>query len=121
MLLGCQSPSWPAYIVTTSLGLIILKLGAKAGAPVDFVNHRLHFNVNAYTVAGTLLYGSSFLLYVYLISKNDLGYIIPMTSAFVYMVVFVASFLVFDESFSLPKILGISFIVGGLVLINLKG
>ena len=110
-----------AYIVTTSLGLIILKLGTKAGAPVDFANHRLHFNVNAYTVAGTLLYGSSFLLYVYLISKNDLAYIIPVAAAFVYIVIFLAAFVIFHESFTLPKIFGIALIVGGLVLINLKG
>jgi len=108
------------YIITTSLGLIILKLGTNSGLPVSYANNKLHFNMNFYSVAGIVLYGLSFMLYVYLISKNDLGYIIPLAAAFVYIVIFIASAVVFKEVFTATKIIGIAMIVIGLIFLNLK-
>lgn len=106
------------YVIATSLALIVLKLGTKSGAPIQFIDGKLHFNVSAYAVAGVALYGISFLLYVYLISKYDLGYIIPLTTALVYTVIFTASFFVFNEVFTVLKIMGIVLIIGGILLIN---
>jgi drug/metabolite transporter (DMT)-like permease len=108
------------YVFTTSTALIVLKWGSKAGAFVHYVNDKIHFNINFYTVIGITLYGVSFLIYTFLISKYDLGYIIPLTTALVYILIFTASFLLFKESFTFIKILGIILIVGGLVLLNLK-
>lgn len=65
------------------------------------------------------MYGISFLLYVYLISKHDLGYIIPVTAAFVYVIVFTASYFIFDETFTAAKIAGIVMILSGLIFLNL--
>ena len=83
------------YVITTSLALVILKLGTDHGAPLSIVESKLHVNINFFTIAGVLLYGVSFLTYIYLISKYDLGYIIPLTTAFVYVIIFTASYLVF--------------------------
>ncbi|MFA5004394.1 MAG: hypothetical protein WC498_03930 [Candidatus Saccharimonadales bacterium] len=106
------------YALTTSVGLVILKLGAKAGAPIHYLDNKLQFNVNFYTVIGFALYGISFFLYIYLISKFDLGYIIPLATALVYILIFFASFIVFKESFTTIKILGIILILGGVLLLN---
>ena len=109
-----------AYVLATSLGLIVLKLGTGGGSPVEFVAGKLVFNINALTVIGVLLYGISFVLYIFLISKFSLGYIIPLTTALVYIVIFVASFIVFKEPFTVLKIVAICLIVSGLILLNLK-
>ena len=98
---------------------MFLKLGTKAGAPVGLVDHKLVFNLGFYTIGGVVLYGISFLLYVYLISKYDLGYIIPIATGLVYVLIFVASFVVFSEAFSMLKIFGIGLILIGLVLMNI--
>lgn len=102
------------------MGLVVLKLGSAAGAPISIANSRLMFNLNPQAIAGLMLYGISFLLYIYLISKNDLGYIIPLTSAFVYVLVFLASWIVFKESFTMMKTLSIALIIGGIVLLGLS-
>lgn len=107
------------YVATTSVGLIILKLGSNAGAPVSYIENKLSFNLNIYSILGIIMYGFSFILYMYLISKYDLGYIIPLTTALVYIIIFIASFLVFKESFTLIKIIGISLIIAGIFLINI--
>ena len=108
------------YVLTTSAALIIIKLGAKTGLPINFVEGKLHLNITIYTITGVFLYGLSFLTYVYLVSKYDLGYIIPLTAALVYILIFTASFTIFKETFTLIKIMGIALIVLGLFFLNLK-
>jgi len=108
------------YVLATSFALVALKYGSKAGAPLSFVNHKLLFNINLYTILGIGFYGISFLVYMYLISKYDLGYIIPLTAAFIYVLIFVASYFVFHEVFTTTKIVGIGLIIVGLVFLNFK-
>jgi len=100
--------------------LIALKYGTKTGVPIHYVNNKLTFNLNFYAVSGIVLYGLSFLTYVYLVSKYDLGYIIPLTTALVYLVIFTASFFLFNEVFTGIKVAGIILIAVGLILLNLK-
>lgn len=106
------------YVLATSAALIVLKMGASTGAPVALIENKLQFNLNPYTVSGIILYGISFVLYMYLISKFELGYIIPITAAFVYILIFVASFLIFKEIFTPAKIIGIAMIVIGLIILQ---
>ena len=108
------------YILTTSLALVVLKLGTKTGLPISYANNKLAFNINFHTIAGVILFGISFATYVYLISKNDLGYIIPLAAAFVYILIFVASYFIFNETYTATKIVGIVLIIAGLVFLNLK-
>jgi drug/metabolite transporter (DMT)-like permease len=108
------------YILTTSSALICLKWGSSAGAPISAVAGKLALNLNPFVMGGIFLYGTSFLIYTYLISKYDLGYIIPLTTAFVYIIIFFASFTIFRESFTAFKIAGIALIVGGIFLLNVK-
>src|SRR5258708_10641535 len=108
------------YVLTASLALVVLKLGSKAGAPAQLVGDRLHINLTPYTVVGIALYGLSFVLYTYLISRYELSYIIPITAAFVYILIFSAAYFIFHEAFTTWKILGIVCIVVGLILLNLK-
>jgi len=108
------------YVLATSFALIALKLGTKGGAPVYLLDSKLHFNINPYAVIGITLYGTSFLLYTYLIAKYDLGYIIPLATAFVYIFIFAASFFIFKENFTLVKIIGILLITIGIVILNIK-
>ena len=108
------------FVLVTSSALVLLKLGTKTGAPLQFVENKLQLNINPLIILGVLLYGLSFLIYTYLISQYDLGYIIPVTTAFVYILIFIASYLIFHEVFTILKILGIVLILGGLILINLN-
>ncbi len=108
------------YILITSSALVVLKLGSKGGSLIQYIDNKLHFHISPLILLGVVLYGISFPLYVYIISKYSLGYIIPLTAAFIYTVVFFASFVFFNEVFTLTKIIGISLIILGLVFLNLK-
>ncbi len=108
------------FVLITSSALVVLKLGTKAGAPIHFADNKLQLNLNMLVITGIFLYGISFLLYMYLLSKYDLGYIIPLTTALVYVLIFTASYFIFHEVFTLIKVVGISLIVIGLIFLNLK-
>lgn len=105
-----------AYVLLTSGGLIAIKLGSEA-ASIHL--GKLVFPFGIPTLIGIGLYGMSFLIYMFLISKFDLGYIIPLTTALVYVIIFTASFLVFKETFTILKIMAIACILAGLVLLNI--
>lgn len=108
------------YALTSSAGLVLIKLGSEGGAPVSFDGGKLQLNLGLYAILGVLLYGVSFIIYTYLVSKNDLGYIVPVVTALVYIFIFAASFFIFKEVFTAVKIIGICFILIGLILLNLN-
>ncbi len=108
------------YVLSTAGGLILIKLGSAQHAVIDFVSNKLSFHPTLLNMLGLFLYGVSFILYTYLISKNELGFIIPLTTALVYILIFIASFVVFNESFTLQKILAITLILIGVILLSMK-
>jgi len=108
------------YVLSTSSGLILLKLGTANGMPISIVEHAISFNFNWYSLAGFFLYGCSFLLYIYLISVFDLGFVLPVTTALIYTIIFIASFIIFKEVFTVIKIVAICFIIFGVILLNIN-
>lgn len=107
------------YALTSTAGLVLLKFAGQTGAPISFVDGKLHFNLGILAVSGIFLYGVSFLLYTYLIAKNDLSYIIPVSTALVYIGIFFASYFLFHEALTALKVTGILLILGGVALLNL--
>jgi drug/metabolite transporter (DMT)-like permease len=108
------------YVISATCALLVLKLGTAAGLPISYSENQLHFNINAYIIFGFILYGLSFLTYMYLVATNDLGYIIPLAASFVYILLFIGSFFLFKEVFTLGKILGIVFILVGIVVLSVN-
>lgn len=106
------------YAITSVAALVFLKFAAKSGPPFQFVGNRLHLNLNLMTFCGIFLFGISFTLYTYLISKYDLGYIIPLLTALVYILIFIASYFFFQEAITMGKIFGVVFILGGITLLS---
>lgn len=107
-----------AYVIATAGGLVLLKLGTSGAGFLSIVDGKLTWNITLLTVLGILTYGVSFLLYIVLISKFNLGYIVPLTTALVYILVFSASYFIFKEHFTVLKVLAIVMIMGGVLLLN---
>lgn len=107
------------YVLVASMGLILFKLGSNDDFAIRF-DERIHIQVNRWILLGLFFYAVSFCIYMYLISQNDLSYIIPVTTALLYIVIFFASYFIFKEALTAVKITGIVLILGGLVLLNLK-
>ena len=104
------------YSLMSSGGLILTKYGLHYDSSYKIFNF---FSINLYTIIGIIMYILSFVIYMYLIFKNNISYIIPMTTATTYIVIFIATIFVIKESFSVLQIIGYFIIMVGVILINI--
>lgn len=107
------------YAFLGSVGMYLIKLGAET-TELSKVNSVLNFNVSLQTIAGFICYVASFLVYMYLISKYNLSYIIPLATAFLYIFILIISIFILKEPFTLIKGIGFFLILIGVILLNIK-
>jgi small multidrug resistance pump len=108
------------YLVLTVSGLVLFKKGSNQGLAANINHGFLLLKINWESMLGILCYGCSFLLYLTLVSKMDLGYIYPLTTGIIYILVLVASVVIFKEAVSTFKIIGCGLIFIGVILINIQ-
>ena len=108
-----------AYVISTAGGLVLLKLGTNGSGFISITDGKIVWNISALAILGILTYGVSFFLYLVLISKFSLGYIVPLTTALVYILVFFASYFVFKEGFTVLKVIAIAMIIAGVIILNM--
>ncbi|WP_333886588.1 SMR family transporter [Clostridium sp.] len=104
-----------------AMGQILVKYGA--------VNLELNFTVgyllpsvlnilkNIPVMLGIISYGCSFLLWIKVLSKVELSYAYPMVSLG-YVITMIFSYFVFKENISSMRILGVAFIILGVILVS---
>lgn len=105
-------------IIMGAVGQIMLKVGANK---LENINTNIEglFSIikNYYILIGLVLFGTSFLLWVKILTKNDLSFVYPMVSIS-YIIIILASRFLFNEPFTANKIIGIIAIVSGVFIIN---
>jgi drug/metabolite transporter (DMT)-like permease len=101
-----------------AVGQILLKVGANRLGSINFnIEGLLSIIKNYYIIIGLVLFGTSFLLWVKILTKNDLSYVYPMVSIS-YIIIILASRFLFNEPFTINKIIGIIAIICGVFIIN---
>jgi len=106
------------YVFFTTGGLFCMKLGGDSLA-LSFKNG-INFKIGFITALGFLLYICSFLLWQKLIATYDLSYIVPIATGIVQVIVLMLSYFYFKESMTFLNIIGILFVILGIVLISVK-
>lgn len=102
-----------------AIGQIILKIAAnKLGEITLTIKDIWTIATTPQIIIGLLFFGFSFLLWVKVLTRNDLSHSYPMVSIG-YIIVLFLSFLIFGESLTLKKILGTLLIIIGVWTINL--
>ncbi|MEY7999646.1 SMR family transporter [Clostridium sp. Mt-5] len=104
-----------------AIGQVLVKYGA--------VNLQLNFTIkyllpsilailkNIPVMFGIISYGLSFLLWIKVLSKVELSYAYPMVSLG-YIVTMLFSYFLFKENISFIRVLGVGFIIVGVILIS---
>lgn len=108
------------YVLFSVSGLVLFKLGSTETLTLNVSQTVLSLKISWLSILGLLLYVISFLIYMGMVSKNDLSYIFPIASGAVYLLTMLSSVLIFKESIQSMQILGSTFILVGLVLMNIK-
>ena len=106
------------YLVFTSWGLLFMKMGGDS-LMFSFKNG-VQFRIGFLTLLGFIFYIGSFLLWQKLLVSSNLSYIFPILTGIVQILVLLMGVFIFKESVNITNILGIIFIMIGILLIAKK-
>lgn len=106
------------YIILTVSGLTLFKLGSSANFVHFTVNH-LEMQCSLLSLLGIFCYGCSFILWLVIIKHKSLSYIFPVTNGIITLLTLISGIALLHESIQIPQIIGIIFIIIGVILINL--
>lgn len=108
------------YVLCSVFGLVLFKLGSVEALTLEATRSFFSFKISWFSVLGLILYIISFLIYMGLVSKNNLSYLLPVVTGAVYLLTMLSSVLIFKESIHYVQLIGSALILLGLVLMNIK-
>lgn len=107
-----------ASIVMGAIGQVLIKAGANNLGSVKLDMYSIiSLITNFYLFSGICLFSFSFILWIKVLTKNDLSCVYPMVSLS-YIIVVLASKLFFNEAITTNKLIGILAIIIGIIVIN---
>ena len=103
------------YIILTIAGVVLFKLGTQKDFLVSIATGVFTLKISLMSIIGLVCYLCSFLMYMFLISKFDLTYIVPVTTGIVQVAI-----MIFKESVTVSKVVATGLILIGVILLNIK-
>lgn len=100
-----------ACVLGIAVGQVLFKLCAQAYHAQGFFSS----TTLGLFVAAMTLYGTTTLAWIWVLSRVELGKVYPIM-ALAFVLVPIASYFLFQERYSLTYIIGIFFIVGGILI-----
>jgi drug/metabolite transporter (DMT)-like permease len=110
--------SFIGFFIFTCAGMVFIKLGGQPSHHTFFTVPVIDFKLSAISLIGFLLYGLSFVLYSSLLTKYDLTFLNPVTIGITAILIFFCGTIFFNESVTIAKIVGLTLILSGVLLIN---
>lgn len=108
------------YVLFSVSGLLFLKIGTTRAFDLSFSNGNFKFTINYILMIGTLLYLIAFITSLIAMKTIDLSIFYPISAGLGYVLVCLLSYLVLKEAISKQQLIGMLFILVGVILMNLK-
>jgi small multidrug resistance pump len=105
------------YVLFAVGGSTLIKYGGLSKIASLITLPIVNINISFISLLGIVCYGLSFAVYILLLNKLDLSFLSPITIGIVYVLLMITAALVFNESFTIIKIIGCSLILGGIMLV----
>ena len=107
------------YIILAISGLILMKFGENTGT-ISLAQGEFVFSMSFVSLLGFISYIASFFLFTNIVVKFDLSYIMPISSGIIQVLTLLSGYLIFKEKVSINGIIGVSLVILGIVVMNLK-
>ena len=107
------------YLILTTLGVIFMKLGGNTGE-ISLQEGEILFAINWISAMGFVCYLCSFLMFTKIVTMFKLSYIFPICTGIVQILTLIASGLIFNEIINAQAIIGVAFIIVGVIVMNMK-
>ena len=108
------------YLTLSVSGLILYKYGANKSFEISLAGNVFNMKISLISILGLACYLFSFLLYMIILPKFNISYIMPITSGITYIGTFILSYLVLNERLTTNGIIGAVIILFGIIIINIK-
>ncbi|KAF1304830.1 EamA family transporter [Enterococcus sp. JM9B] len=109
------------YVILSTSGLVLFKLGSiNGGISINLAKSAFSFHIPLLSLLGLLCYMVSFLMWMYIISKTDISFIVPLGVALTNLAVLLSSYFILHETMSYTTIIGAALIIIGAVILNIK-
>jgi hypothetical protein len=109
------------YVIFAVSGLVLFKLGANSSQIGIIAKGILSLQISFTSIIGIACYGFSFIIYLLLLSKNTLSFLMPVMTGVVYILILTASVIIFKERVTIFSVIGSLFILFGIILMTYKG
>lgn len=107
------------YVILSTSGLVLFKLGSSS-LTMSIQKSIFSMQLPLLSLLGLVCYLISFVLWMYIISKSDISFVVPLGVALTNLAVLFSSYYFLKEEISVTTIIGALIIVLGVVVINLK-
>ena len=104
------------YVFLSSAGLVLFKLGSSS---LNIQLQQTIFSMNI-SLISLFCYLISFILWMLIISRSDVSYIVPLGVACTNIAILIASNLILKETITTNALIGAVVIIVGIVIMNLK-
>ena len=108
------------YVCFSVSGLTLIKVGSLQTEARSLVIPILDMTVTKLSFIGILCYGTSFCLYLGVVSKFDLGIIIPILGGVINILILLVSCFILKEKLTLNMIIGALIIILGIFIMSLN-
>lgn len=108
------------YVAFSVVGLLLLKIGTTRAFSLTYAEGNFDFKVNVVLLIGMCLYLMAFVTSLIAMKSIDLSVFYPVSAGLGYVFVCLLSYLVLKENISKEQLVGILFILIGVILMNLK-
>lgn len=98
--------------------MVVIKLGGRVTSNVLLHIPVINVSFSLMSLIGFFLYGVSFILYSILLSKYELSFLNPTTIGITSILIFISAVVFFSEAITIPKIVALTLILAGVVIIN---
>ena len=109
-----------AYILFAQTAVLLVKLGSPSGS-LAFENGNLSLSVNVKMIVGLCLYVCSFLLWIVVLSRNNLSFVTPIITGANYIIPMAIGILLLREKMTPQQWAGAAIILVGLIVSNFRG
>ncbi len=104
------------YLLLSLAGVTFIKSGHNTESILEIPGIGLSLSLR--TVIGIIFYGLSFLVFVFWVSKLNIGIVIPVVSGLFCCAVTAIGYFVFKENISIGQLAGISLIIIGTFIVG---
>lgn len=108
------------YVLFSVSGLLLLKIGTSKAFELSISEGNFSLTVSGVLVIGMCLYLLSFVTSLIAMKNMDLSVFYPISAGLAYVFVCLLSYVVLRENISRNQLIGMGFILVGVIMMNLK-